>query len=247
MAELSVDAEAFTTWITGVVPLTGPPRSPFMTAVEAVSFLARGAFLTRDDITAIVEAQIKAAGSVETVGMRRNTPWDLAEQKLFRSHVEGALTLLGRKAPHFGADPAANTEPLPNEFFAGDVTLRLFNGIHDRDHPDQVMYCDVKVLTREFTTAFPACGKTIQPIQVRSKKRRAPNRHDAQEFEQWASLLFKKRGYGPSREDAAQFAAERNVNRDWARSCLAGLPVELRRERGGGGAAKRLSKAHDAD
>ena len=53
-SELSVDAEGFTAWLTGVVPLTEPPSAPFMTAVEAVYFLAGGAFLTWDDVAAIV-------------------------------------------------------------------------------------------------------------------------------------------------------------------------------------------------
>jgi hypothetical protein len=243
---LSVATDEFAVWINSIDPLTASPTTPYITAVEAASFLASGAFLTWDDMTAATVGEIDITGSVQVVGTPVDIQWEAAEQRLFGAHVEGALTLHGSKAQHLTADPIADTAPVPNEFFAGNVTLRLLNGIYDRDHPNRAMYRDVMVSTKEFTTAFLASNTTPLPTGVRPK-RRAPNKRDVHEFKCWALAHYEKRGYAPSRAEAVQFAAERNINRNWARSQIAALPDKLRREAGARGATKRLSNAGRAD
>jgi hypothetical protein len=246
-AGLTVDADRFIAWIAGVVPLTSPPSTPYTTAVEALLFLARGAFLTTDDFTAIVEAQIKIAGSVHLIGVPVNTSWELAERQLFAAHVGDKLTLIGRRAPFFGADPTDETAPVPKEFFAGRATLRLSNTIHDRNDAARPMYCDVKLLTTEFTNALLISDKTLPPSRDSTITHRAPTRQDAHEFKAWATELHKKRGYGPSREEAVKFASERHLNRKWARDRITELPDELRRQRGGRGSTKHQLKARALD
>jgi hypothetical protein len=242
-AELSVDAEGFAEWITGVVPLTGPPSAPFITAVEAVYFLAWGAFLTLDDITAITAAQIEIAGSVQTVGTPRNTPWELAEQRLFRAHVEGALTLLGRRALHFGADPTGDLVPIARKFFAGRVTLGLINNIHNRDDAARPMYCEIAVSIAEFSNTFLG---TTEPVLRTDKTPRPTTRKatktDERDYLNWAQEKYADRGYGPSLMETAEFGKERRLNREWARGQHKSLPREMHRERGGSGSARHLAK-----
>jgi hypothetical protein len=108
--------------------MTSPPSTLYMTAVEAVSFLSYGAFLTLDDIVAASLAAVVETGSVKTVGVPRNLGWEGAQRRLFVAHVEGLLTLYGRKAPRLGANPVADTAPMPKEFFAGDAVLGLSAG-----------------------------------------------------------------------------------------------------------------------
>jgi hypothetical protein len=244
-AGLTVDADGFTEWIGSVVPLTSPPSTPFMTAVEAASFLVRGAFLTTDDITAIAAAQIKLASSVEVIGQPRNTLRELAEHRLFRAHVDGALTLLGRRAPCFGADPVSEAAPVPREFLSGNVTLGSFNRIYDRDEAARPTYWDVKISTTEFTAAFLISDVTVTPSSNRAGKRRAPTRTDAQEFKAWANEQYEKYGSGPSLKEAYEFAVKSGLNRDWSRDQYKRLPPELRRSRGGKGSTKYLAKRRE--
>jgi hypothetical protein len=244
-AELKVDADGFTAWIAGVVPLTSPPGTPFMTAVEAVLFLSRGAFLTLDDLSA---AALLTPGDRATkiVGSPVSLMWNDQALKLFSKAGTGQITLYGRKAPRFGADPVGDVVPIPCEFFAEKVKL-LFNSVCDPDHPEHAVYYDVKISTTGFTTAFLASDDKAPPNRDSTAKRRSPTRQDAQEFEAWAKGLHVNRGYGPSRGETEKFAAERHLNRAWARDQIAKLPSELRRGRGGSGSTKHQLKARTAD
>jgi hypothetical protein len=247
-AGLTVDADRFTAWIAGVVPLTSPPSTPYMTAVEAALFLTRGAFLTTDDFTAIAEAQIKIAGPVQIIGVSVNTSWESAERQLFTAHVDDKLTLIGRRAPFFGADPAGETAPVPKEFFAGSATLRLGNIIRDREDAMRPVYCDVKLLTTEFSSAFLVPNEPAAPAGGRERPaRRQPTKIDEREFLLMARGLHTNRGFGPSLIEAVELARQRRLNRDWARSQIAKLPDELRRPRGGRGSTRHLAKPRAAE
>jgi hypothetical protein len=242
-AEVTVDAEGFTAWINGVVPATRPPSAPFVTAVEAAYFLARGAFLTTDDIAAIAEHQVKIVGWVEFKAAPRNPLWELAQQRLFRSHVEGALTLLGKRAPSLRADPVGETAPVPKEFFTGNVALGLFNGIYDPDHPDRAIYKEVAVATHEFKNTFLASAEPpLSKDRIVSRTRRASTRIDDREYAEWARGLHASRGFGPSLQETEKFARDRGLNRPWAREIHKSLPAELRRPLGGRGMDSYLAK-----
>jgi hypothetical protein len=106
------------------------------------------------------------------------------------------------------------------------------------------MYCDVVVSSAKFSGIFLA---SIEPaVRTREVVRpmtRRPTKKDERDFRAWAKELHEKRGYGPSREEALDFAREHRLNRNWARSQIVELPVELRRQRGGDGSTKPLSKA----
>jgi len=244
---LTVDAEGFTAWITAVVPLTGPPSAPFLTALEAAWFLARGAFLSIDDITAITEAQIQIAGSVQTVGTPVNTMWELAAGRLFRAHTDSALTLFGRKTPHFGAHPTGDLVPIPREFFAGNVALGLFNHVYDRSHSDRATYCELAVRTAEFSSMFLAPIEPVVPTKAVRPTTRRPTKIDERDFRAWAGELHLSRGFGPSLSDTVKFARQRRLNRNWAREQHKRLDDELRRPRGGRGSTKHLSKPRASD
>jgi hypothetical protein len=233
-AELTVDTEGFTAWISGVVPVTGRPCALYMTAVEAAYFLAWGAFLTKDDIGAIGEAQIKFAREEQTISARRNSHWDLAQQKLFRAHVEGSLILLGRRAPNFGADAAVDLTPVPKEFFADrGVMLWLSNRIYSCEDPARPIYRDVSLATAEFAATFLSSERVASRTKRKTERHRAPTSQDSHAFNEWAKELQVKRRFGPSRKEAEDFAAERHINREWARREIAKLPIELRQQRGG--------------
>jgi hypothetical protein len=222
---LTIDTKDFTVWTNVVGPLASPPRTPYMTAVEAASFLAYGAFLTLDDIW--------LAGVP-------SEPWQLAEQRLFGAHLDGTLTMLGRKAPHLTGDPAVETGPVPPEFFAGNVTLLITNLLYDK--ADAARYYDIKIRTSELRSAFLAPKEPVAPVKAK-RPTRHPTPTDAREFEAWARALCSSRQFGPCLEEAADFAKERGLSRKWARTQHKKLPDELRRPRGGRGSARYLSKS----
>jgi hypothetical protein len=246
-AELTVDADGFAAWISGVVPLTSPPSSLYMTAVEAVSFLAWGAFLTTDDIAA---KEFAAPGdrTIAAVGSSVDPLWSNATWELIGKVGRSQVTLFGRKAPCFGGDPVGDLVPIPREFFAGKMHLGLFNGIYDRDHLDRAMYRELAVSTDEFSITFLALDKpAISTSKIARATTRQSTRSDEREFSIMARDLRKTRGFGPSIEEAVEFARERRLNRDWARKQHKGLPDELRRQRGGRGSTKHQLKARAAD
>jgi hypothetical protein len=218
-------------WIDGMAPLTSPPTTPYVTAVEAASFLAYGAFLTLDDIL---------------VAGVPSEPWHLAEQRLFDAHVYAKLTMLGRKAPHFNGDPAVETGPVPPEFFAGNVRLGIKNLLYDKDDAARPMYYDIKIRTTELRTALLAPEEPVAPRKARRLATRNPNPTDEREFEAWARSLYSSRGYGLSIKEVEVFARQRRLSRDWARNQYKSLPPELRRPRGAIGSTKWLTKAHIA-
>jgi hypothetical protein len=240
---LTLDTAKFTEWIRGIVPLTSPPSTPYMTAVQAAFFFADGAFLTADDIVAIVASRIESGGFVQSIGAAVNTFWELAELRLFRAHAQGALLLLGRKAPHFGADPIGEHVLIPQEFFAGDVTLSLNNDIHDRKNATRPMYCETAVPTAGFQKIFLARNEPTMPTgKIARPATRQPTKIDEREFRAWAKTQFTNLGFGPSLQEAVEFARERRIARWWARDQHKGLPEELRRLRGGEGSTRHLMK-----
>jgi hypothetical protein len=246
-AGLTVDADGFTAWMAGVTTLTSPPRAPFMTAVEAVSFLAWGAFLTSDDIAA---KEFAAPGdkAIEAVGSAVHPLWSNATWKLIGKGGTGQVTLFGRKAPCFGGDPVGDPVPIPREFFAGKMQLGLFNGIYDRDHPDRAMYRELAVATDEFNSTFLVPNEPAVAAGTRERlTTRQPTKIDEREFLLMARELHESRGFGPSLIEAVEFARQRRLNRDWARKQHKGLPDELRRQRGGRGSTKHQLKARAAD
>jgi hypothetical protein len=196
-----------------------------MTAVEAASFLAYGAFLTLDDIL--------LAGAP-------SEPWQLAEQRLFGAHVDGTLTMFGRKAPHLTGDPAVETGPVPPEFFAGNVTLLIGNLLYDKADAARPMYHDIKIRTAELRSAFLAPKEPVAPVKAK-RPTRHPTPTDAREFLAMAQDLHNERGFGPSLKEAFEFVRDR-LNREWARAQHQSLPEELQRPRGGKGSARHLSK-----
>jgi hypothetical protein len=240
---LTVDANEFSKWTDDIVPLTSPPLTPDITAVEATSFLAYGAFLSTDDITAAWAAAIEISGSVRSASVKGTIGWERGKRRLFGAHVDGLLTLYGRKAPRIGAAGEGDVVGVPKEFLAGDVTLGVSSDIYNRGHVDQAMYCRVVVSTAEFSNTFLVSKEpTLPTSKITRQKTRAPTNIDKHGFRDWAGDLYESRGYGPSREEAEKFATERRIARDWGRDRIVELPDELRRERGGKGSTKYKSK-----
>jgi hypothetical protein len=240
---LTIDAGQFKDWITCLVPLTNSPAKPFITAVEAASYLACRAFLTCDDWDAILEAQVEIAGPVKLAGARSNLLWEEVERKLFGAHVKNALTLLGRKAPHYAADPTGDLAPIPREYFASRVMLSLNNNIHHRDDASRPMYCEIAVSTAEFGDTFLAPTKPISTTGKTTKRTtRAPTKRDELRFRAWVLDFHSSRGFVPSIEDAEEFAEQNGLSREWVREQRRGLPDELRRPTGAKGSIKSLTK-----
>jgi hypothetical protein len=234
------DPAKFDLWLALVSALTATPKAPFITGVEAVSFLGWGAFLSDYDHAAITAGIIERQGKIQVVGAPKNTAWEAAEQKLFLAHVEGTVSILGRKAAYLHADAEGDLVPVPREFFAGHVTLWLFNGIIDVDHIDRPIYREIALSTAEFDSAFVTSQAAPAPEEVTRLISRAPRPGDAKEFLEWTEGLHSSRGFGPSMKEAEEFAAKRRISREWARTQRAALPAELQRPRGGKGSTKFL-------
>ena len=131
---------------------------------------------------------------------------------------------------------------MPPEFFAGNVTLGIDNHLYDNADRARPMYYDIKIKTTELRSAFLAPKEPIAPVKAK-RPTRGPMPTDAREFEAWARALCSSRQFGPSLEEAEDFAKERGLSRKWARTQHKKLPAELRRPRGGRGSARHLSKS----
>jgi hypothetical protein len=240
----TINEIALTKWLRTASPLNSWPKGVYLTAVEATMFLAFGAFLCAHDIAAVEFFETrKSAKTIGVTDLPEDTRWDTAIMRLFDAAGSGKLTLLGRLAPQFGADPIGAMVQIPREFFAANVTLGLFNGIYERDHAERVTYCEVVIRTSEFRDAFVSAST---PIQIDSKDApsttRQPTKKDTVDFREWAQKLYHDRGFGPSLKEAFEFAKKRRLSREWSRKIYKDLPSTHRRLHGGKGTTKRLLK-----
>ncbi len=213
------------------------PEAPYIWLAQAVSFLAFGEFPTADDDALkpsdSFEWDAQAAGAT-------SRQWDKASKRLFAAHVAGAVVLYGRYTPRFDGDPQGEPVAIPSEFLAGeDLMVGLNNYILHKD-AGRPIYRDVYIETAKFVR-----WQKLTPRPPRSHRKPKPS--DARDFQRWAMASSKDRTFGPTLNEAEEWAGQRSLNRAWAREQHKALPPEVRRPRGGRGTTAYVAKTGEGD
>jgi hypothetical protein len=199
---------------------SSPPDRAYLSLVEAASFLAFGGFLGSNDLAAVT---LEQGTDEEEQDLRRDAieDWSRARDGIVAKAGEGTMTLLGRRAPQFGAEPQGDHVAIPVEFFAPgpELVLGLSDALYVGTDPYRTMYYDVRVATDEFVRVFPAPRPT-RPATAQEKE--AIRAH--------AERVYAETSRAPSLGEL--WAAFPQVSRSSLRAIIKELPLHLQREVG---------------
>ena len=198
-----------------------PPATAYLTVVEATSFVAFGGFIGSDDLATLFQSEIEQGKEGDDATSDVKHEWSHAGAAILAKAGANGLTLLGRWAPQFGADPVGDHVPIPAEFFASerDLVVNLTNAIYVRNDPRRAMYYEIRVRTDDFTDTFPAAKPTRRATSEEKK----------------AILAYAERVYAETRRATSEtdlWDAFPQVSRSSLREIIKELPTHLQRERG---------------
>jgi hypothetical protein len=198
-----------------------PPNTAFLSLVEASSFLAFGGFLRPDDLEALFKSELDHGEESEDPNGDIVDDWSRASRAILAEAGLGEVTLLGRSAPWFGADPEGELVPIPVEFFAAErnLVLGLTDTLYVNNDPNRIMYYEVKVGTDRFVSVFPT-----------AKPARPATANERQAIRAYAEKVFAETDRAPSAGELSDEFPQ--VSRSSLRATIKELPPHLRREVG---------------
>lgn len=164
------------------------PRGPYISAIEAVTFLACGKFLDQYELLDLLrpefpEKRVLPTGEIEITpgvvsaqSIEIANKWEKAQSALFEAHIAGRFAIVGR----LNGDEFADYAEVPKEFFAHSVELSFGNElVWGRDRgtlPTFTKWSDVRLPTAEFFACFvdkPTETHTRRPKRSTAKTRAA--------------------------------------------------------------------------
>lgn len=200
---------------------TRAPATAHLSLVEAASFIAFGGFIGSDDLELLLRSEIEHGKERAGTDLDLKHEWSRARAEILARAGRGALTLYGRFAPRFGADPIGELVQIPADFFIAEreLALGLTDTLYLGNDPNRAMYYDVRVKTDEFAGVFRGAKPT-----------RSATSDEKEAIRTYAEEAFGKTHQAPSARELSD--AFPQVSRSSLRETIKELPAHLQRKIG---------------